>query len=111
MKIMDLNYMSEIKHFFGMIKPLREDFMINYTKEDEQIMSEHFSYLKGLIASKKLVLAGPILNEKKPTGILIFECETIEEAQELMNEDPSIKKGIQKIILLEPFKLSLIRKD
>lgn len=103
--------MSEKKHFFGMIKPLREDFMINFTKEDEQIMSEHFIYLKGLIAKKKLVLAGPILNEKKPSGIFIFECATLDEAQELLKNDPSIKAGIQKIIMLKPFKLSLHRKD
>ncbi|NHK32914.1 MAG: hypothetical protein FK730_16320 [Asgard group archaeon] len=103
--------MSEIKHFFGMIKPLREDFMINYTKEDELIMSKHFEYLKDLIAEKKLVIAGPILNEKKPTGIFIFECDTIEEAQELINNDPSMKAGIQKLVMLEPFRLSLHRKD
>ncbi len=74
-------------------------------------MSEHFEYLKGLLANKKLVLAGPVLNEKKPQGIFIFECETIEEAQELFNNDPSVKAGIQKIVVLEAFKLSLIRKD
>jgi uncharacterized protein YciI len=103
--------MSEIKHFFGMIKPLRDDFMINYTKEDELIMSKHFEYLKGLIEKKKLVIAGPILNEKKPTGIFIFECDTLDEAQELINNDPSIKAGIQKLVMLEPFRLSLHRKD
>ncbi|NHJ46304.1 MAG: hypothetical protein FK733_00820 [Asgard group archaeon] len=103
--------MSEIKHFFGMIKPLRDDFMINYTDEDERIMTEHFTYLKGLIAEKKLVLAGPILNKEKPRGIFIFECDTIEEAQGFLKEDPSIKAGIQKLVMLEPFRLSLIRKD
>jgi uncharacterized protein YciI len=108
---MDLVEMSETKHFIGMIKPLRDDFMINYTDEDERIMSEHFTYLKELIADKKLVLAGPILNEKKPRGIFIFECKTIEEAREMLKEDPSIKAGIQEVIMLEPFKLSLLRKD
>ncbi|NHJ40710.1 MAG: hypothetical protein FK731_11820 [Asgard group archaeon] len=103
--------MSELKHFFGMIKPLREDFMINFTKKDEEIMSDHFEYLKDLLTKKKLLLAGPVLNEKKPTGIYIFECSTIEEAQELLNNDPSIKAGIQKIVMLEPFRLSLHRND
>lgn len=101
--------MSDTKHFFGIIKPVREDFMINSTEEDEKIMGEHFIYLKGLLKEGKLILAGPVTNEKKPMGIFIFECETIDEAKELFENDPSVKAGIQNIVSLEPFKLSLYR--
>ncbi|NPE09016.1 MAG: hypothetical protein GNW80_12100 [Asgard group archaeon] len=102
--------MTEKKHFFGIIKPTQEDFMTHSTEEDNEIMGVHFQYLKDLLAKGKLVLAGPVLNEKKPMGIMIFECETIEEAKELLDNDPSVKAGIQIIKKLEPFKLSLYRK-
>jgi uncharacterized protein YciI len=103
--------MSEVKHFLGIIKPTRDDFMTNSTEEDNRIMSEHFQYLKQLLKQKKLILAGPVLNELKPQGIYIFECESIEEARELIEADPAIKADIQQIVLLEPFKISLLRKD
>ena len=102
--------MTDRKHFFGIIKPVREDFITNPTEEDNKIMAEHFQYLKDLLANGKLVLAGPILNERKPMGIIIFECDTIEEAKEYLENDPSIKAKIQKIKKLEPFKLSLYQK-
>ncbi|HUT80284.1 MAG TPA: YciI family protein [Candidatus Bathyarchaeia archaeon] len=101
--------MTEIKHFFGMIKPTRDDFLTNFTSNDEKIMSEHFEYLKDLLRKSKLVVAGPVLNEKEPFGILIFECQTLEEAEKLFKDDPSVKAGIQQIKLLEPFRLSLYR--
>jgi len=102
--------MSNGKHFFGIIKPTRDDFIVNPTKEDNKIMGEHFHYLKDLLTKGKLVLAGPILNEKKPMGILIFECGTLKEAEALLKNDPSVKAGIQIVKTLEPFKLSLYQK-
>jgi uncharacterized protein YciI len=102
--------MSEVKHFFGIIKPTRDDFITNPTEKDNEIMGEHFQYLKDLLAKEKLVLAGPVLNEKKPMGILIFECDSLEEAEALLKNDPSVKAGIQIVNILEPFRLSLYQK-
>ena len=72
-------------------------------------MSDHFNYLKKLLESKKLVLAGPTLIEEDPTGILIFEAESIVEARYLLESDPSVKAGIQNIVDLRPIRLSLFR--
>ncbi|NPE06843.1 MAG: hypothetical protein GNW80_01055 [Asgard group archaeon] len=102
--------MSDIKHSFGIIKPTRDDLIINPTEKDNEIMGEHFQYLKDLLKKGKLVLAGPVLNEKKPMGILIFECYSLEEAEALLKNDPSVKAGIQIAKKLEPFKLSLYQK-
>ena len=99
--------MTEKKHFFGVIKPTRDDFITNPTEEDNKIMGVHFQYLKDLLAEGKLILAGPVLNEQKPMGIVIFECENIGEAKELLKNDPSVKAGIQIIKILKPFRLSL----
>lgn len=93
-----------------MIKPIREDFMTYTTEENNKIMGDHFQYLKDLLEKGKLVLAGPVLNEKEPFGLLIFECENKEEAKILMENDPSVKAGIQTILKLEPLRISLYKK-
>jgi uncharacterized protein YciI len=101
--------MPEKQHFFAVIKPYRQDFITNPKKEEERIMSDHFYYLKSLQKQKKLFLAGPTLNLEDPFGIIIFETETEEEAKQLLEDDPSIKAGIQNIDDFRPIRLSLTK--
>ena len=96
-------------YFYGIIRPTRKDFITNPHEGDEAIMSEHFLYLKNLLESKKLVLAGPTLITEDPFGVLIFETDTIEEARTLLEQDPSIRQKIQQIADLRPIRLSLFR--
>ncbi|MFW9864957.1 MAG: YciI family protein [Candidatus Thorarchaeota archaeon] len=102
--------MTETKHFFAVIKPYRQDFIINPKKEEEEIMSDHFYYLKSLQEQDKLFLAGPTLIPEDPYGVIIFETKTEKEAKKLLEEDPSIKAGIQKIDDFRPIRLSLLKK-
>ena len=97
------------KHFYTIIKPYRKDFITQPSEEEGSLMSDHFLYLKDLLASKKLVLAGPTLIETDPFGLLIFETESLDEARKLLENDPSVKAGIQKIADLCPIRLSLFR--
>ena len=43
-------------------------------------------------------------------GVIIFETKTEKEAKKLLEEDPSIKAGIQKIDDFRPIRLSLTKK-
>ena len=97
------------KHFFCIIKPYRQDFLTSPNPEESKMISDHFNYLKELLHQKKLYLAGPTLIPEDPTGIIILEVETEEEALKLIKEDPSIKSGIQKIAEFRPIRLSLTR--
>ena len=72
-------------------------------------MEDHYYYLKSLLKQKKLFLAGPTLIPEDPFGIIILEAATAEEAKNLLESDPSIKAGIQKIEDLRPIRLSLTR--
>ena len=99
--------LTEVEHYIAIIKPVREDFMKNWTEADEKIMGEHFEYLKSLLKEGKLVIAGPALNEQKPFGLVILHCDSLEEANKIMTNDPSVKSGIQNLKLVEPFRLSL----
>jgi len=102
--------MEKKNHYFAVIRPYRQDFIINPKEEEDQIMSDHFHYLKSLLKQKKLYLAGPTLIPEDPFGLIILEAETEKEARALLNKDPSIKAGIQKIADFRPIRLSLTRK-
>ncbi len=101
--------MKKIQHFYGVIKPYRKDFIINPKEEEDKLMEAHFQYLKLLLKQNKLFLAGPTLIPEDPSGIIIFETETADEAKRLLEEDPSIKAGIQKIVDFRPIRISLIK--
>ena len=102
--------MTNKNHFYIVIKPYRQDFLTNPKAEEDDIMSDHFHYLKSLLEQKKLFLAGPTLIPEDPFGIIILEVETEEEAKKLLENDPSIRLGIQKIVDFRPIRLSLTRK-
>lgn len=97
----------EKNHYYAIIRPSRKDFMVNFSKEDERLMSEHFAYLKDLLEKGKLYLAGPTLIEDDPFGLYIFETETEEEARKLLEADPSVVAGIQLIDDFRPIRISL----
>ena len=100
---MDRNYI------YGVIKPYRQDFITNPNQDEMKIMSDHFSYLQNLYKQGKLFLAGPTLIQEDPTGIFIFDTRNLEDAKTLLENDPSIKAGIQIIQELRPIRLSLAR--
>jgi uncharacterized protein YciI len=99
--------MGNFKHYIAMIKPIREGFFKNPTEKEKIIMEEHFEYLKNLITENKIQLAGPIINPSDPFGLILFKTPSEEEARILLNKDPSVEKNIQKVLKLEPFRLSL----
>ncbi len=101
--------MSEIKHYYAIIKPYRQDFITNPKESEDKIMEEHFYYLKSLLEQNKLFLAGPTLIPEDPFGLIILEANSEEEAKNLLENDPSVKTEIQKVIDFRPIRLSLKR--
>jgi uncharacterized protein YciI len=74
------------------ITPTKEVFLNTATQEDWAVMSEHFMYLQDKLEKGKLLLAGPC--EDAAFGIAIFYASSDEEAQEFLNNDPAIIKGV-----------------
>lgn len=98
--------MNEYIYRLVLIERLNQD--ENWTNEDNQIVDKHFNYLKELLNQNKLILAGRTTNEDK-FGIVIFEAESDESAQEIMNNDPAILNGIMTGELY-PYRVALMRK-
>lgn len=61
--------------------------------EGIRLQRAHLDNIKRLADEKKLIVAGPFLDDSDIRGIYIFNVETIEEAQALTNSDPAIKAG------------------
>ena len=57
-----------------------------------KIFRGHFANMKKLAEEKKLVLAGPFVDDKEKRGLYIFNVETIEEARELVKTDPAVER-------------------
>jgi uncharacterized protein YciI len=99
------NYVYKLK--------LKEEYMdlSKWTEKEEQIVTDHFLRLKKFTEKGKVILAGRTPDETDPEGfgIVIFEAENKKEAQQFMNNDPAISKGIMEGQLF-PFRLALIRK-
>ncbi|MHA1910057.1 MAG: YciI family protein [Candidatus Kariarchaeaceae archaeon] len=99
--------MSDYDYFIAIIKPIRDDFFTDHTAEENQIISDHFEYLKQLLADEKIILAGPAVDPKSPFGLIIFKTSSFELAEEMLLADPSVKNKVQKIVELQPFVFSL----
>ncbi len=100
--------MDEIKQFIYFLE-LIPHYLIssNWTDIEDAIIEEHFNKLQNLLNEGKLILAGRTLTEA-PNGIVILEVNSLEEARELMENDPAVKKGLMKAKLY-PYRVALLR--
>ncbi len=81
----------------------------NWNEETAKIMGEHWNYLVALHEKGVMKLVGRTDYEvENPDimGIAVFEAETAEKANEIMLNDPCVKKGVMTA-KVHPFRLSL----
>jgi len=84
--------MAEHRYFAYKIVPYRPNFAGTATDEEKLVVGKHFNYLKELLEKNILVHAGR--TDGGDFGLAIFECGSMEEAQELTKNDPAVKAGI-----------------
>jgi uncharacterized protein YciI len=97
--------MNQKQHYFVRLLGTRAGWPDNMTADEERIMGEHFVYLKNLVAAKKVVMAGPVMN---PTfGLIVLQVESEAEAREIMAREPSVTQGVHTYEM-QPLVLSLL---
>ncbi len=79
----------------------------NWTQEDNKVLERHLQQLQQLQKEGKLVLAGRTL-VTDPTGLVILQVETIEEARQIMQNDEAVKAKIMTAQVF-PFQVSLMK--
>jgi uncharacterized protein YciI len=58
-----------------------------------KIQQGHLNNITRLFNEKKMILAGPFLDEGTYRGIFIFDVQTLEEVTQLLQTDPAISSG------------------
>ena len=61
--------------------------------QTENIQRAHLDNMVVMAEAKKLVLAGPFMDDGEIMGIYVFAVETLEEAAELTASDPAVMAG------------------
>ena len=69
------------------------------SKKDEEIRAAHLDYLKKLIDEGKILAKGPFTDHSG--GLIIFRVASIEEARELVENDPVILENSRTYELKE----------
>jgi uncharacterized protein YciI len=67
---------------------------ISDSAERLEIQKAHLANIRKLRTEKKLVLAGPFLNEENLRGLLIFDSDSLQEVQRLTESDPAVEAGV-----------------
>lgn len=74
------------------------------------IQEAHMAHIMKMAAEKKLILAGPFLDNGELRGIFIFNVAAKEEAEALTNQDPAVQAG-RLIMEIHPWYGPAILKD
>ena len=81
-------------------------FLARATPRERDVLQEHGEWLEARYADGHVVFAGRCFDG--PFGLVVLHAENEEEAQRLMQQDPSIRAGVQQADLY-PFRTFLSR--
>ncbi len=62
---------------------------------DQPGIADHVRYMDAFLARGVLIMAGPFLDNSG--GMAIFHTASLEEAQRLANDDPTVKNGLLRV--------------
>jgi uncharacterized protein YciI len=83
-------------------------FLARATNDEREVVTEHGEWLEARYADGRVVFAGRC--HDGPFGLVVLDAGNQEEARQLMEQDPSIRAGVQRADLY-PFKTFLAREQ
>jgi len=82
----------------------------NFDDEAMKTIQIHFKRLQDMLEEGKLIFAGRAdVENDKTFGIVVFDANTLKEAEQIANDDPAVRAGIMSVEVF-PFNVALIRK-
>ena len=91
----DTTYMM-YQYFFCSLERVENPDSLSEKKLSE-IQKGHMDHIDAMADAGKVSIAGPFGDEGDARGILIMNCATLEEAEELAKQDPAVKANRLKI--------------
>ncbi|MEG9432782.1 YciI family protein [Terriglobus sp. ADX1] len=84
--------------FFDLkLTPPRPTFAMDMSDEERAVMMAHRVYMDRYFAEGKVLIFGPVLDPEGAFGMGVMECESVEEVQTIMADDPSVKGGLNRL--------------
>jgi len=78
---------------------------------EDNILSEHFNYLRRLTEEGVVILAGRTLTADEDSfGVVIFEADNELAALQIKDNDPAVRFGVMSAKLY-PYRIALMRKE
>jgi uncharacterized protein YciI len=78
------------------------------TPAEQQVLGEHFAYLRDLARAGVVLLAGRTLTtDPLPFGLVIFFAVSESAARQVMDGDPAVKGGVMRAELF-PYRIALL---
>lgn len=68
-------------------------------EKDNELLEEHIAYLNKYIDEGKIFAKGPFTDHSG--GLVIYSVENMEEAKEIIENDPAIKYNSREYVLKE----------
>ncbi|MFO0839049.1 MAG: SRPBCC domain-containing protein [Phycisphaerae bacterium] len=112
---------AAMKHYVYFVRPVRDEMLESMTPEQSAVLMEHVAYVRGLLASGRLIVAGPCFDpfqypstpgaapfEMQTPGIVVFEARDDAQARETMENDPAVKAGLFKARVAS-FRMAFVR--
>ncbi len=85
--------MPEFQHYFIQLHPVRPAMAYDMTEREQEVMGEHFEYLKKLTQQGIVLLAGPVFGDPV-FGLVVVKASSEDEAKAIGNNDPSVIQGV-----------------
>jgi uncharacterized protein YciI len=80
------------QYFFVLL--LRGDNADKFSETElEELQAGHMANINKYYEAGKIVLAGPFGDDTEKRGIFIFDTESLDEAETILNDDPAIAAG------------------
>jgi uncharacterized protein YciI len=64
------------------------------TPEVKSVLKGHLANIRRLAAEGKLILAGPFEGDGELRGLFLLQAGSLQEAQQLIDSDPAVKRGV-----------------
>lgn len=89
-----MHWGAEVAYFFLKLLGPRPTFPFDITDGERAVMAEHTAYWTKKAADKVAHAIGPVFDPKGAFGMGVVECETLEDAVKLTEEDPVALSGL-----------------
>jgi uncharacterized protein len=87
------------KHFYARLIPPRATFAVDMNDAERSHMQQHVAYIGELFKQGKVLIYGPVMDPAYGFGMAVIEAADEAEARKLLEEDPTVKSGLNGFTL------------